>query len=114
MSEKTLDVVALGELLIDFTQGCVSDQGNVFFEACPGGGPCNVLAMMRKLGKTCAFIGKVGDNMFGSLLRRAVLDAGINADRLVMDTHVGTTLAFVLNNEDGFGTFLSTVIPEQI
>ena len=51
MKDKTLDVVALGELLIDFTQNGLSEQGNPLFEANPGGAPCNVLAMLRKLGK---------------------------------------------------------------
>ena len=63
MAEK-FDVVALGELLIDFTENGVSNQGNGLFEACPGGAPCNVLAMLRKTGKSCAFVGKVGDDMF--------------------------------------------------
>lgn len=89
------DVVALGELLIDFTQHGVSNQGNALFEACPGGAPCNVLAMLRKLGKSCAFVGKVGDDMFGSLLQHTILAAGINADHLIMDTKIPTTLAFV-------------------
>ena len=55
MAEK-FDVVALGELLIDFTKNGVSNQGNGLFEACPGGAPCNVLAMLRKLNKSCAFV----------------------------------------------------------
>ena len=89
------DVVALGELLIDFTENGVSNQGNGLFEACPGGAPCNVLAMLRKLGKNCAFVGKVGDDMFGILLQHTILSAGINADHLIMDTKIPTTLAFV-------------------
>ena len=56
-------MVALGELLIDFTENGVCNQGNGLFEACPGGAPCNVLAMLRKLGKSCAFVGKVGDDI---------------------------------------------------
>ena len=90
-----VDVVALGELLIDFTENGVSNQGNGLFEACPGGAPCNVLAMLRKLGKNCAFVGKVGDDMFGILLQHTILSAGINADHLIMDTKIPTTLAFV-------------------
>lgn len=93
--EKGFDVVALGELLIDFTEHGVSQQGNGLFEACPGGAPCNVLAMLRKLGKSCAFVGKVGDDMFGRLLREVIVEAGICADNLVMDRQVPTTLAFV-------------------
>ncbi len=48
---KRFDVVALGELLIDFTQNGLSGQGNMMMEANPGGAPCNVLAMLQKLGK---------------------------------------------------------------
>ena len=66
---RTFDVVALGELLIDFTSCGLSSQGNPLLEANPGGAPCNVLAMLRKLGRSAAFIGKVGDDMFGHSLR---------------------------------------------
>ena len=100
MAEK-FDVVALGELLIDFTKNGVSNQGNGLFEACPGGAPCNVLAMLRKLNKSCAFVGKVGDDMFGSLLQHTILEAGINADHLIMDPKIPTTLAFVQTFPNG-------------
>ncbi|MCR4935738.1 MAG: carbohydrate kinase, partial [Oscillospiraceae bacterium] len=63
------DVVALGEFLIDFTENGRSKQGNPLFEANPGGAPCNVLAMLKKLGRSCAFVGKVGDDLFGRMLR---------------------------------------------
>lgn len=95
------DVVALGELLIDFTGSGVSPQGNGLFEACPGGAPCNVLAMLRKTGKSCAFIGKVGDDLFGILLRHTIEKAGIHTEHLIMDPNVPTTLAFVKTYENG-------------
>ena len=95
------DVVALGELLIDFTENGVSNQGNGVFEACPGGAPCNVLAMLRKLDRSCAFVGKVGNDMFGRLLQKTILEAGIHADYLVMDPQIPTTLAFVKNTSSG-------------
>lgn len=95
MGNNGFDVAALGELLIDFTANGVSGQGNTLFEACPGGAPCNVLAMLRKLGKTCAFVGKVGDDMFGRLLRDTITEAGIHAEGLILDPAVPTTLAFV-------------------
>ena len=98
---KKYDVVALGELLIDFTDNGVSVQGNTLFEANPGGAPCNVLAMLRKLDKTCAFVGKVGNDIFGHMLRGVVTDAGINVDSLVMDDDVRTTLAIVKTYENG-------------
>ena len=95
MSEKTFDVAALGELLIDFTQNGLSEQGNPLFEANPGGAPCNVLAMLRKLGKRCAFIGKVGRDGFGRQLAAVAADAGIDLRGLRYDPDVHTTLAIV-------------------
>jgi len=99
--EKNYDVVALGELLIDFTQNGISDQGNPLFEANPGGAPCNVLAMLKKLGKSCAFVGKVGDDMFGRSLRDTVASIGIDTGALLFDQEVNTTLAFVQTFENG-------------
>ena len=98
---KRFDVVALGELLIDFTANGTSEQGNPIFEANPGGAPCNVLAMLRKLDKTCAFIGKVGNDMFGQQLKAVAGEAGICMDALLMDDDVRTTLAFVKTAENG-------------
>ena len=93
--EKKIDVTALGELLIDFTQNGVSEQGNNLFEANPGGAPCNVLAMLNKAGKKTAFIGKVGNDMFGKLLKAKTEEQGIDMRGLLMDDEVRTTLAFV-------------------
>ena len=93
--EKSIDVTALGELLIDFTQNGISEQGNGIFEANPGGAPCNVLAMLAKAGKKTAFIGKVGNDMFGKLLKRKTEEQGIDMSGLEMDDAVRTTLAFV-------------------
>ena len=70
------DVIALGELLIDFTENDVSSQGNPVMEANPGGAPCNVLAMLTKLGHSTAFIGKVGNDMFGDQLSKALEEVG--------------------------------------
>ena len=89
------DVCALGELLIDFTENGTSSQGNPIMEANPGGAPCNVLAMLNKLGYKTAFIGKIGDDIFGRQLKKTVEDVGINTDGLVTDKAVNTTLAFV-------------------
>ena len=96
-----MDVVALGELLIDFTENGVSSQGNQIFEANPGGAPCNVLAMLNKLGKKTAFIGKVGNDQFGTLLRKTLNEVGIDTSNLFTDDEVNTTLAFVHTLEDG-------------
>jgi len=101
MAGKRYDVVALGELLIDFTENGTSGQGNTLFEANPGGAPCNVLAMLKKLGRECAFVGKVGGDMFGRLLRTVGTEAGICMDYLLMDKDVRTTLAFVQKLPNG-------------
>ena len=92
---KKYDVVALGELLIDFTDNGLSSQGNPLFEANPGGAPCNVLAMLRKLDKNVAFVGKVGCDGFGKQLHEVVKAAGICTDGLKWDEYVHTTLAVV-------------------
>ena len=94
MNER-FDVIALGELLIDFTENGQSAQGNPLLESNPGGAPCNVLAMLQKLGKRTAFVGKVGKDMFGVQLRQAAESAGICMDHLLEDENVHTTLAFV-------------------
>ena len=101
MMQKEIDVTALGELLIDFTENGVSSQGNALLEANPGGAPCNVLAMLGKLGKKTAFIGKVGNDQFGNMLRKTIESVGIDAEGLVIDDKVHTTLAFVHTYPDG-------------
>ncbi|MDO4678682.1 MAG: carbohydrate kinase [Blautia sp.] len=101
MGNKSYDVTALGELLIDFTENGMSAQGNPIMEANPGGAPCNVLAMLEKLGKKTAFIGKVGKDMFGEQLKTAVEEVGIDTRNLIMDEEVHTTLAFVHTYPDG-------------
>ena len=98
---KKYDVVALGELLIDFTDNGLSTHGNRLFEANPGGAPCNVLAMLEKLGAKTAFIGKVGNDFLGRMLKEKITAAGINADRLFLDDKIPTTLAFVGKRPDG-------------
>ena len=98
---KKYDVAAMGELLIDFTQNGYSEQGNPVFEANPGGAPCNVLAMLQKLGRKTAFIGKVGQDGFGLQLEKALKETGISTDGLCFDKEVHTTLAVVQKKEDG-------------
>lgn len=95
------DVTALGELLIDFTDTGVSEQGNPLLEANPGGAPCNVLSMLQNLGKKTAFIGKVGNDGFGHMLDGAIVSQGIDDAGLCFDDEVHTTLALVLKKENG-------------
>lgn len=101
MMEKNYDVAALGELLIDFTQNGRSEQGNLLFEANPGGAPANVLAMLRKLGRRCVFLGKVGADGFGDILEQTLQNAGIDSRGLRRDKAVHTTLAVVHTFENG-------------
>lgn len=98
---KSYDVTALGELLIDFTENGISEQGNPLLEANPGGAPCNVLAILNKLGKKTAFIGKVGQDSFGYMLKETVKESGTDVTNLLMDETVSTTLAFVHTLPDG-------------
>lgn len=95
------DVVALGELLIDLTQNGYSGQGNPLLEANPGGAPCNVLALLTKLGHSTAFIGKVGKDGFGDQLEKALTETGISTAGLLRDDQVHTTLAVVHTLEGG-------------
>ena len=98
---KNFDVVALGELLIDFTENGKSAQGNMTYEANPGGAPCNVLAMLNKAGRKTAFIGKVGQDLFGNKLKATLDEVGIDTSNLIIDEDARTTLAFVETFSDG-------------
>ena len=99
--EKEYDVVALGELLVDMIGTGESGYGNPVFEANPGGAPCNVLAMLQKLGRKTAFIGKVGRDMFGRRLRSEIVSCGIDDKGLLEDETVPTILAFVHKLKNG-------------
>jgi fructokinase len=99
------DVVALGELLIDFTPAGKSENGNALFEANPGGAPANVLATLAKFGASTAFIGKVGNDQFGSFLADTLKKGGIDAQGLIFSEDVNTTLAFVHLKDDGDRSF---------
>ena len=101
MDKKSFDVTTLGELLIDFTENGSTSQGNPLLEANPGGAVCNVLAMLERLGKKTAYIGKVGQDMFGTQLKEAVEEVGIDTRNLIMDPVYHPTLAFVHTYPDG-------------
>ncbi len=101
MLDKKFDVVALGELLIDFTENDISVQGNPLFEANPGGAPCNVLSMLSKLGKKTSFIGKVGNDRLGIMLKTTLVELGIDVENLIIDENAHTTLAFIHTLSDG-------------
>ncbi len=95
------DVVALGELLIDFAPRSVNESGYPVLSANPGGAPGNFLAALNKYGCRTAMIGKVGDDMFGRLLVRTLRDAGIETKGILSDPDQFTTLAFVSLDESG-------------
>ncbi len=99
------DIVAIGEVLIDFTPSGKNKQGIELFGCNPGGAPANVLAMACKLGRKTAFIGKVGNDKFGAFLEKTMKNAGINTKGLKKSEHVPTTLAFVHLNSDGERAF---------
>ncbi|AST58286.1 carbohydrate kinase family protein [Thermoanaerobacterium thermosaccharolyticum] len=99
------DVVALGELLIDFTPAGFSDNGHTLFEMNPGGAPANVLSAVTKLGGNGAFIGKVGSDQFGYFLNEVLKKNKINTDGLKFTKKANTTLAFVHLNYKGDRSF---------
>ena len=96
-----IDVVALGELLIDFTMQSVDEDGYPTMTAHPGGAPANFLAALAKYGRKAAMIGKVGTDRFGILLKSTLERAGIETGGLIMADDVFTTLAFVTLDESG-------------
>ena len=98
---KHFDVVALGELLIDFAPLSVNEAGYPVLSANPGGAPGNFLAALTKYGCRTAMIGKVGDDAFGKALVKTLEDAGIDARGIRIDPNVFTTLAFVSLDASG-------------
>ena len=95
------DVIALGELLIDFAPRGANESGYPTLAANPGGAPANFLAALNKYGGRGAMIGKVGDDLFGRLLTGTLAEAGIDARGVIVDPNVFTTLAFVSLDERG-------------
>ena len=100
------DIVALGESLIDFTPAGINEMGMPLFSQNPGGAPANVLAMASKLGRSTAFVGKVGRDAFGRFLQEHMEKAGIDCSALRRDDRVPTTLAFVQLDEYGDRSYL--------
>lgn len=100
-----VDVVALGELLIDFTPAGVNDQGAALLARNAGGAPANVLAMLSILGKKTAFIGKVGQDSFGLFLKQTLENSAIDVSGLSVSRTENTTLAFVSLDKTGNRSF---------
>ncbi|MBM6828852.1 carbohydrate kinase [Anaerotignum lactatifermentans] len=99
------DVVALGELLIDFSTSLTDADGYPTMVAHPGGAPGNFLATLSAYGKKTAFLGKVGEDAFGRLLADTIKKAGIETKGISMDSRYFTTLAFVTLDGNGERTF---------
>ena len=93
-NQREYDVIALGELLVDFNALHSNDFDSVVYESNPGGAPCNVLAMLSNLQKRTAFIGKVGDDFLGHALQQRIVRMGISTEGLSKDKKRNTTLAF--------------------
>jgi len=103
--EKILDIVALGEILIDFTPYGNSDRGNTLFEQNPGGAPANLLVAATRFGANTSFIGKVGQDQFGHHLKEVLEDTNIDTSGLVFTKDANTTLVFVHLDDEGERTF---------
>jgi len=103
-----IDVVTLGELLIDFvpTQSGVSLIDAPSFKKAPGGAPANVAAGLAKLGVSTAFLGKVGDDAFGQFLKTTLEKVGVDTRGVVFSQDARTALAFVSLRSDGEREFM--------
>lgn len=99
------DICALGELLIDFTPAGVSAEGKPLFEQNPGGAPANVAACVARLGKSAAYIGKVGSDAFGKSLINTLSSFGVEVKGVKTTAFYPTTLAFVTLDENGERSF---------
>ena len=102
---REVDIAALGELLIDFTEAGYSKDGMKLFEQNPGGAPANLLTVASHMGYKTTFIGKVGTDMHGAFLKKTLQKEGIDTTALIEDEHYFTTLAFVEIDENGERNF---------
>lgn len=94
------DVVAMGDVVVDFTSCGVSAGGNRLFECNPGGAPANVAAAVAALGGSASFLGCVGEDDFGDLLKDALDQAGVGTSAMVSTSASGTRLVFIELGED--------------
>lgn len=100
-----IDVTAMGELLIDFATKSTDGAGYPTLAGNPGGAPGNLLAALNAYGCKTAFLGKVGEDVFGRLLLKTLETAGISTQGIVVDPEVFTTLAFVTLDAAGNRSF---------
>lgn len=100
-----LDVVAIGELLIDFSSIGKDKMDYPIMNAHPGGAPANFLSALANFKKKTALIGKVGNDMFGKMLIKTLADKQINTTNVYKTKDAFTTLAFVDIDKDGNRNF---------
>ena len=103
--QKIYDVIALGEILIDFVISDISTPGTLLYECNPGGAPANVLIAVARQGSKTAFIGKVGKDPFGKLLKKTLENNDVCAKGLCIDNECHTTVAFVSLDDTGNRSF---------
>lgn len=99
------DILAIGELLIDFT-AITEKNGDIYYKQNAGGAPANVVCMAAKLGASTGFIGKIGKDMFGNYLKGILEERNVDTRGLILDKDFSTTLAFVKNGSHGERDFV--------
>lgn len=102
---KTIDILAIGEILIDFVQKDTNEQGYPVLSAYPGGAPGNFLAVGARHGLRCEMLSRVGDDSFGHLLKQTLSEVGVGTELVAEDPDCFTTLAFVTLDETGNRSF---------
>ena len=100
-----LTITAVGEILIDLTQTGADENGVGQFAANPGGAPANLAVAAAKLGAKAAFIGCVGDDVFGKTLAATLEANGVDASGLQVTKETSTTIAVVSVRADGERSF---------
>ena len=98
-------ITAVGEILVDMTETSVDERGIKHFAANPGGAPANVAVAAAKLGAETAFIGCVGDDVFGTMLRDTLVQNGVDVSGLQVSETASTTLAVVTVDAKGERSF---------
>lgn len=102
------DLIACGELLIDFVStqtGVTLAQAPAFVKAA-GGAPANVAVGVARLGYRAGFMGQVGEDDFGHFLAETVAEAGVDVGGLRFSSAARTALAFVSLRADGERSFM--------
>lgn len=99
------DILAIGELLIDFT-AITEKNGDIYYKQNAGGAPANVVCMAAKLGASTGFIGKIGKDMFGNYLKDILEERKVDTRGLILDKDFSTTLAFIKNGSHGERDFV--------